>query len=409
MLLPENKAYDFIAAYTNLLHYAGATHGLVPEEQSMEEFTKGGTALLVECRELLIEDPGLLDEFAADGAAEHPDFFFPMLHAVGRMRPIQARILRDTPEHTICFDVDAAVFYHVKSLTEPLGLKMGRPYPLVEMMLMTYDGVVAHDGLVRHLALVPALTESAVGELEAMYAEAVKEARIAKPWGPGTGKLDPAILAQPHIKAIIGSAAMLHPEFAAPFLKLTKISPDEETFLELILETVLVLRHKPYKELRSLFETVEPPEHDLILFTLDRIEGDVHALLRKTRRKTKVGKRKGPERTNAARTAPAVPVTLAERLNAATPFTVSGTRALSQIMRERGTPITLKSRFPVVSVEEGPDDIGIVCVLGGIDMKENVVASITHLVLPTGAPLFAEAADYQRKRIKRLAKRDRYS
>ena len=100
---------------------------------------------------------------------------------------------------------------------------------------------------------------------------------------------------------------------------------------------------------------------------------------------------------------------LAERLNAATPFTVSGTRALSQIMRERGTPITLKSRFPVVSVEEGPDDIGIVCVLGGIDMKENVVASITHLVLPTGAPLFAEAADYQRKRIKRLAKRDRYS
>jgi len=113
--------------------------------------------------------------------------------------------------------VDAEVFYHVKSLTEPLGLKMGRPYPLVVMMLMTYDGVVAHDGLVRHLALVPALTESAVGELEAMYAEAVKTDRIAKPWGPGTGKLDPAILAQPHIKAIIGSAAMLHPEFAVPF------------------------------------------------------------------------------------------------------------------------------------------------------------------------------------------------
>ena len=120
--------------------------------------------------------------------------------------------------------MDAEVFYHVKSLTEPLGLKMGRPYPLVVMMLMTYDGVVAHDGLVRHLALVPALTESAVGELEAMYAEAVKEARIAKPWGPGTGKLDPAILAQPHIKAIIGSAAMLHPEFAVPFPALETIA-----------------------------------------------------------------------------------------------------------------------------------------------------------------------------------------
>ena len=100
MLLPENKAYDFIAAYTNLLHYAGATHGLVPEEQSMEEFTKGGTALLVECRELLIEDPGLLDEFAADGAAEHPDFFFPILRAVGRMRPFRRgsfEIHRSTP------------------------------------------------------------------------------------------------------------------------------------------------------------------------------------------------------------------------------------------------------------------------------------------------------------------------
>jgi len=87
------------------------------------------------CGELLIEDPGLLDEFAEGGALDHADVFLPMLRAVGRMRPIQARILRDTPEHTICFDVDSDVFHHFKSFTEPLGLKMGRPYPVVEMMM----------------------------------------------------------------------------------------------------------------------------------------------------------------------------------------------------------------------------------------------------------------------------------
>lgn len=408
MLVPRDKAGKFIVAYTDLLHYVGSAHGLVPEGEEVHEFAKHGAMLLVQCPTLLAHDPDLLDEFAEDGALDHPDLYNPMLRAVGRMRRIQARVLRDMPEHTICFDVDAEVFYHVKNLTEPLGAKLGQPYPLVEMVLMTYDGVVAHDGLVHHIAVAPALTEEAIAELEAMYAEAVKEDRIGKPWGPGTGKLDPAVLAQPRIKAILAYAAFLHPDFAVPFLKLTKISPDEETFLELILETILVLRHGTYEKLRALFETGQPPEHELILFTLDRMEGDVQGLLRKTHRKAKDGNRRRPTRTNAARTAPTVPVTLAERLNAATPFMVNGTRDLTQLLRERGTPITLKTKIPVVAVEEGPDEAGIVCVLGEIDPKEEIVVSITLVVLPTSGPLFAEAADYQRKRIKRLAKLDRY-
>ncbi len=408
MLLPKDKAAKFIVAYTNLLHYAGTAHGLVQEDEDVQEFVKHGAARLVQCRTQLAQDPELLDEFAADGALDYPDLYIPMLRAVGRMRPIQARVLRDTPDHTICFDVDAEVFYHVKNLTEPLGVKMGQPYPLVEMVLMTYDGVVAHDGLVHHLALVPALTEEAMGELEAMYAQAVAEDRIGKPWGPGAGKLDPAVLAQPRIKAIIASAALLHPEFTVPFLKLTPISPDEETFLELILETVLLLRHEPYEKLRALFETVEPPGHDLILFTLDRMEGEVNALLRKSGQGRKRTRTVRGDRRVQGIAAPVVPVTLADRLNAATPFMVNGTRELTRLLRERGTPITLKTKIPVVAVEEGPDEAGIVCVLGEIDPKEEVVVSITLVVLPTSGPLFAEAADYQRRRIKRLARMDRY-
>ncbi len=408
MLLPRDQAGKFIVAYTNLLHYAGIAHGLVPGNEDVKEFAKHGVARMVACRTQLAQNPELLDEFAADGALDHPDLFLPMLRAVGRMRPIQARVLRDAPDHTICFDVDAEVFYHVKNLTEPLGEKMGRPYPLVEMVLMTYDGVVAHDGLVRHIAVAPTLTEDATAQLEAMYLEAVKADRIGKPWGPGAGKLDPAVLAQPHIKAIIGSAVMLHPEFAVPFLKLTKISPDEETFLELILETIMVLRHEPYEKLRALFGTGVPPEHDLVLFTLDRMEGDVNALLRKTQPKGRRKRATRGGRAEKAAPAPSVPVTLAQRLNAATPFMVSGTRDLTRLLRERGTPITLKTKIPVVAVEEGPDEAGIVCVLGEIDPEKDVVVSITLLVLPTSGPLFSEAADYQRKRVKRLAKLDRY-
>ncbi|MBP8824657.1 MAG: hypothetical protein KBH07_13530, partial [Flavobacteriales bacterium] len=84
MLLPKDKAAKFIVAYTNLLHYAGTAHGLVQEDEDVQEFVKHGAARLVQCRTQLAQAPELLDEFAADGALDYPDLYIPMLRAVGR-------------------------------------------------------------------------------------------------------------------------------------------------------------------------------------------------------------------------------------------------------------------------------------------------------------------------------------
>lgn len=400
MTIPREQADDFIDSYCMLLHYVGVAHGIIPEDMSMPAFRKGGAELLVKCRYALFEDLTILEEFAEDAREVGPEFYYPTLRAVGRMRPIKGLVLRDTEDHTIVFEPESAVFHHVKSLTEPLAGKLGQ-YRHAMMVLMTYEGTVIHDGLVAQAPDAP-LTTAEQEAIEAKYAEALAHGRIAKAWGPGGGSMQVDDLSKDALRVSIMNATMLHPEFAATFVKLTTVSPDEGTFLELCLDTVLLLRGKPYAELLKLFETTTPPEHDLILFTLDRIEGDVKALLRKRNKSFRTGTSRQGDKRRTAPSSLAKPITLAERLHALTPFTVTGTRELTQVMREEGLPITMKSKLTVTKVEDGPDEIGIACFLDGISADELVVAPLTYLVLPGSLPLFKEASNYQRRSLKRI-------
>lgn len=89
-----------------------------------------------------------------------------------------------------------------------------------------------------------------------------------------------------------------------------------------------------------------------------------------------------------------------EKLNKIVPFNASPTREL--VVQLRGKmPITLKSELLVNSVYNSDDAGGIVC---AIQMENNEVlaCSLTHLIIPSGNPLYKEILEYQTKRIKHL-------
>jgi hypothetical protein len=411
MLLPKDTAMSFIGAYANLLHYAGVEKGMVREGMPLNEFLASGPDLLVKCRLALAEDPDILSAFTADMeaasfgkvGAKMIEVFAPMIQAVEQMRPILAIVLRDTEEHTLCYDIGENIFYHVKNLTEPLGDKLGKDHTVVRMVLMTYKGQVIHDGLAIAVADAPVFSAAHKRELEAAYKHALEQDLVMKPWGPIADAIPVDELSLEAFNATIASAALFKPELAAAFEMITEQCPDEDTYLDLCLKFVVELRSDPDKKLRSIFGEDGVSDHDLFLFTLDRIEGDVRMVLRKPL-KSRAHRGSLVPKEPVARPATREPVTLGERLHAAVPFTAMPTRELSQLMRERGTPITLKTMLTITEVYDGPIEMGIACALESSGSGERVIAPLTYLVLPSSSSFYREVEDWRRKRHKQIAK-----
>ena len=403
MLLPKEHTAEFIVTYTNLLHYAGEVCGIVPENTDAESFVKLGPEMLIKCRVALFQDLGLLDEFRAD-SMDHAARFEPMLTAVEHARPTFLFVLRDTPDHTICFDMVERTFCHVKSLNDPLGASL-RGHQLARAVLMTYKDQVMHDGLVIAEPAKEPITEAWKLELEAAYQQALSEGAIQAPWGPGHERLRVEDLSQDAVSATLSNAALVHPKFVEPFTTIAGMSVDEDAFLEMSLDAVQVMRGNPEPRLAQMASEGATPDPDLFLFALDRMEGAINAVLRRsTGKRTKQKARKPRARPAAAPAPTREPVTLAERLNAATPFKATGTRELTQVMREQGTPITLKTALTVERVEEGPVEVGITCVLQDTGTGVQFVAPLTYLLLPASSPYYREVEDWRRKRHKVIAR-----
>lgn len=403
MLLPKEHAAEFIATYANLLHYAGVACGIVPENTDAESFVKLGPEMLIKCRIALFQDMGLLDEFRAD-ALDNATLFEPILTAVEHARPTLLFVLRDTPEHSICLDLAERTFCHVKSLNDPLGASL-QEHHLARAVLMTYKGQVMHDGLVIAEPMEEPITEARKQELDAAYQQALTEGAIQAPWGPGHERLRVEDLSQDAVSATLSNAALIHPKFREPFISIAGISVNEDAFLEMSLDAVQVMRGNPEPHLAQMELEGATPDTDQFLFALDRMEGDIKAVLRRSMGKRAKQKAMKPRERPAAMPAPTrEPVTLAERLNAATPFTATGTRELTQVMREQGTPITLKTALTVERVEEGPVEAGITCVLQSTSTGVQFAAPLTYLLLPASSPFFREVEDWRRKRHKIIAR-----
>jgi hypothetical protein len=92
---------------------------------------------------------------------------------------------------------------------------------------------------------------------------------------------------------------------------------------------------------------------------------------------------------------------LTKKLENEIPITAYPIRELVQIFREKGKPITLKSKLTITSVINSGDISGIMCTV--MENDGNVIAcSLTHLIFDSKFQLYNDIIDYQRKRYKRI-------
>lgn len=92
---------------------------------------------------------------------------------------------------------------------------------------------------------------------------------------------------------------------------------------------------------------------------------------------------------------------LTKKLEAEIPITAYPIRELVQIFRNKGNPITLKSKLTITSVFNSGDISGIMCVVKEND--GNVIAcSLTHLIFEPKFHLYKDIIAYQQKRFKRI-------
>jgi len=92
---------------------------------------------------------------------------------------------------------------------------------------------------------------------------------------------------------------------------------------------------------------------------------------------------------------------LTEKLEKEIPITAYPIRELVQIFRDKGNPITLKSKLTITSVFNSGDISGIMCTV--MENNDNVIAcSLTHLLFERKFHLYKDILDYQQKRFKRI-------
>jgi hypothetical protein len=92
---------------------------------------------------------------------------------------------------------------------------------------------------------------------------------------------------------------------------------------------------------------------------------------------------------------------LAKKLENEIPIPAYPIRELVQIFRDKGNPITLKSKLTITSVINSGDISGIMCTV--MENDDNVIAcSLTHLIFDPKFHLHKDILDYQRKRYKRI-------
>jgi hypothetical protein len=92
---------------------------------------------------------------------------------------------------------------------------------------------------------------------------------------------------------------------------------------------------------------------------------------------------------------------LTEKIRENLPLKAFPIRDLVQIFRKDGHPITLTSELTIRDVHNSGDISGIMCIVEAIDGYK-IACALTHLIFPKTSVLFAEIADYQNKREKRI-------
>ena len=95
---------------------------------------------------------------------------------------------------------------------------------------------------------------------------------------------------------------------------------------------------------------------------------------------------------------------LLSALRAELPFEVRLAPTLVRHLQSTSPTAASSDRHLVRGISYAGDEGGIVCHLDPGNGREVLVVSLTHLHVPASVPVAAEAAAYQRRRIKRLKK-----
>ena len=95
---------------------------------------------------------------------------------------------------------------------------------------------------------------------------------------------------------------------------------------------------------------------------------------------------------------------LINALRAEVPFEVRLTPTLLRHLQSRSSMAASSARHLVRSISYAGDEGGILCHLDAGNGQEVLIVSLTHLNVPASVSVAADAAAYQKRRIKRLKK-----
>jgi hypothetical protein len=96
-----------------------------------------------------------------------------------------------------------------------------------------------------------------------------------------------------------------------------------------------------------------------------------------------------------------VKMTLLEEMKQCLPIPVRPTKQLCRLLRKKGTYIEMDIYINIIGVFDSGDMGGIICALDS-NQKDQLVVSLTQLLIKPDHPLSNKIAAYQIKRIKSL-------
>jgi hypothetical protein len=177
MILTEIQKNNFLNTNLPLLYYVGLETGAILKNTSFKEFQDYDTDVKYECRNALLKNAEIIDEYIASNFDHLTAEQVEILNGYKFRKEGNFIIFKCLTKHAIFIDTSDNRYYCVKALSDPFDCMLDWfPAYLEKVTLLPYSGMIIYDGF-----FVPQPIHFGAGirqDLNYGYQQAKKEKRI---------------------------------------------------------------------------------------------------------------------------------------------------------------------------------------------------------------------------------------
>ena len=149
MTLTEKEYREFLKIHLKLLFFVGLKKVVIPADLSFDQFLDRDFKTKFKCRETLLENKELLDEYVASNFDQLSNDEVKILYGFKKRITSNFVILKCLTNHAVFIDTNDNKFYAVKALSDPFNKFFNRFPVNVTTTIIPFKDKIIYDGFIQ--------------------------------------------------------------------------------------------------------------------------------------------------------------------------------------------------------------------------------------------------------------------